>query len=97
MSLRDEANAVTIEVNAARDSWLILADTDYPGWTATIDGEPAYMYRANLAYRAVQLETGAHTVRFEYRPGWLLPGAFITAVAALGILVLFRAKSPTSD
>lgn len=97
VSLRDEANAVTIEVNAARDSWLILADTDYPGWTATIDGEPAYMYRANLAYRAVQLETGAHTVRFEYRPGWLLPGAFITAVAALGILVLFRAKSPTSD
>jgi hypothetical protein len=97
ITLRDEANAVTIDVNAARDSWLILADTDYPGWTATIDDEPAYIYRANLAFRALQVDAGMHTVRFEYRPGWLLPGAFVTALSALAILVLFRVKSPTSD
>jgi hypothetical protein len=97
VALRDDANAVIIDVNAARDAWLILADTDYPGWTATVDGNPAPIYGANLAFRAVQVEAGAHTLRFEYRPVWLLPGALITAVSLLVILVLFRAKSPTSD
>ena len=96
-ALRDEVNAVQIDVNAARDAWLILADTDYPGWTATVDGDSAPIYRANLAFRAVQVAAGAHTVRFEYRPGWLLEAAFLTAISALGILVLFRAKSPTSN
>jgi hypothetical protein len=90
--LNDEANRVTLEVNAPRYTWLVLADTDYPGWTATVDDKPVPIYRANLAFRAVQIPAGQHTVTFAYQARWLLPGAVITALALLGTLVLFRAQ-----
>ncbi|MDZ4765745.1 MAG: YfhO family protein [Chloroflexota bacterium] len=94
--LRDESNVVTVEVEAAYDSWLILADTDYPGWMVTVDGEPAPIYRANGAFRMVQVDAGSRVVRFEYQPAWLLPGVFISVISILGTLILFRVKSSTT-
>ena len=73
-----------------RDSWLVLADTDYPGWHASVDGVDTPIYRANLNFRAVQVDAGQHDVRFEYRPDWLLPGALVSAVSLLIALLLYR-------
>jgi uncharacterized membrane protein YfhO len=89
-SLTDDANAVTINIDAERGGWLVLADTDYPGWSATVDGVDAPIFRANLAFRAVQVDAGAHEVRFEYRPGWLLPGALVSLLALVVALLLYR-------
>jgi len=69
-----------------------LADSDYPGWAATVDDEPTPIYRANLAFRAVQVPAGVHTVEFTYRPWWMLAGAFVSVVSLLGILLMFRIK-----
>ena len=33
-----------------------------------MDGQPAVMERANLAFRAVYVPQGTHTVRWTYRP-----------------------------
>jgi uncharacterized membrane protein YfhO len=65
---------------------LVLADTSYPGWQATVDGRAVEVYRANYAYRAVLLEAGAHEVVFRYRPLSMLAGAWISAVASLSAL-----------
>jgi uncharacterized membrane protein YfhO len=90
------ANTVSIHVNAQRDAWLILADTDYPGWIATIDGEPTPIYRANLMFRAVQVSAGEHAVAFEYHPDWLVPGALVSTVSLILLLFLFRLKNVTT-
>ncbi len=90
--LTDSASRLVIELEANRDAWLIVADSDYPGWTAMVDSQPAYIYRANLAFRAVQVPAGVHTVEFAYRPWWTLAGAFVSAVSLLGILIIFRIK-----
>lgn len=92
---RITANEVTLTVDMKRDGWLILADTDYPGWQATVDGEPTPIYRANLMFRAVQVSRGEHTVRFEYRPGWLVPGALVSGASLIVLLLLFRLKNVT--
>ena len=89
-SLSDNGNLVTVHVDAAHDSWLILADTDYPGWHASVDGAETPIYRANLNFRAVQVDAGVHDVRFDYRPDWLLPGALVSAVSLLIALLLYR-------
>jgi hypothetical protein len=86
----DSGNTLTLKVDAARDSWLILADTDYPGWRALVDDAETPVYRANLNFRAVQVDAGSHEIRFEYRPGWLLPGALISVIALVAALLLYR-------
>ncbi|MBK8028848.1 MAG: YfhO family protein [Chloroflexi bacterium] len=90
VSVTDAVNTVTISVNAPRMGWLYLADTDYPGWKATLDGESVPIYRANLMFRAVQVDAGLHEVVFRYEPAWAAPALLITVVSLVILLFLFR-------
>src|SRR5439155_7716376 len=40
-----------LRVRTAADGLLVLADADYPGWTAEVDGIPAELRRANLLFQ----------------------------------------------
>jgi uncharacterized membrane protein YfhO len=54
-----------------------------PGWTATLDGQPATMYRANAIGRAVQVPPGEHTIQMHYRAPGLRGGIFISSATWL--------------
>ena len=90
-----EANRVILSVEMQQDGWLVLADTDYPGWEATVDGESTPMYRTNVMFRAVQVGAGEHTVQFDYSPAWLRAGVLVSGVSLLILLLLFRLKTVT--
>jgi uncharacterized membrane protein YfhO len=77
---------VAVEAVAPRGGWLLLADTWYPGWEATVDGHPAPVVRANVAHRAVRLSPGRHRVEFAFRPRSAIVGFALTA-AGLAILI----------
>jgi hypothetical protein len=86
---------VRLRVEAPRDCWLVLSDTWYPGWSATLDGNDVPIHRANVAGRAVRMPAGAHEVVFRYtarslRRGWLLAGFGIFLLGALPFLRRFR-------
>ncbi len=81
------ANRVTVSAALDGEGYLVLADTFYPGWTASVDGEKKPVYRANYVQRAVHLEPGKHTVEFIYSPRSFKIGAGIT-LAALGIVMV---------
>jgi hypothetical protein len=85
--LQDSPNCVTIRATADAPGYLVLADTWYPGWQATVDGEPAAMMRANHAFRAVQLEAGEHEIEMLYRPRLVLVGGVTTLIAL--VLLIF--------
>jgi hypothetical protein len=93
LSLRDTPNTVTIRAASDVDGYLVLADTWYPGWQATIDGQVAPIWRANVAFRAVVFPAGEHTVEFRYQPdsfGWGLGGSLASAALVAAGLVLAR-------
>ena len=87
-SFADHTDSVAVEVTTTGRSLLVVSDTWYPGWTATVDGAPRPIYRANYHFRGVFLEPGTHHVAFVYRPQRLALGAWICAlaVAACGAL-----------
>jgi hypothetical protein len=64
-----------------------------PGFTATIDGGPTKIFRANVGFSAIVVPKGYHEIRFEYRPYGLLVGAVCSLIALVVLLLLFYLSS----
>ncbi len=73
-------NVVVVEASAPAGGWLVLSDLWYPGWRATVDGEPTPLFRADYLFRALWLPPGEHIVRFEYRPASFYAGLVLSLV-----------------
>ena len=63
-----EPERVRIHVDTDGPAWLLLTDTYYPGWQATINGEEAPIYAADLLFRAVAVPPGSSIIEFSYQP-----------------------------
>jgi hypothetical protein len=75
-----------LAVNSKEPSVLVVSDVDYPGWEATVDGRPAPIRRADVAFRAVEVPAGAHRVEFTFRPSFARTG--------LAASILFAVLAP---
>ena len=85
ISLHDTPNTVKIRAASDSDGYLVLADTWYPGWRATIDGQVVDVLRANVAFRAIAFPAGEHLVEFRYEPASFRMGAW-TTIASIVIV-----------
>jgi len=88
-------NQVTIECEASKPGFLILTDSFYPGWEATVDGQPERIYRADHVFRAVFVPAGRHIVEFRFvQPvfWWGVAVAALTAAAILAVVVITRVR-----
>jgi hypothetical protein len=92
----DTPQRVRLAVTSSGPAALVLADTWYPGWVATVDGTVAPIYRANGAFRAVMVPAGASEVEFRYAPLSVRVGVVVSAGAALlavGLAIFAAARS----
>jgi hypothetical protein len=89
--VRYEDTRVEIRTETDGRRLLVLSDVNYPGWTATIDGEPAPILLANYAFRAVSVPAGTHTVVFRYRPTSVWYGALLSAFSC-GVVTLLLSR-----
>ena len=84
-----------LEVKTNGPGVLVVTDTDYPGWEATIDGKPAPILRANGAFRAVEVPAGTHRVEFDFHPSFARSGLLVTLLfVALIPLAAWRWRKP---
>ena len=63
-----EPNQLTYEVNSGKGGVVVFSEVYYPGWTATIDGEPAELGRVNYILRALNVKPGKHEVVLSFFP-----------------------------
>jgi len=87
--IEDLPERVVIEADATTPAYLILSDTFDPGWSATLDGLPVPIRPAYVAFRAVFLSAGKHTVVFTYRPAGFELGLGLSGCGILLVLVLW--------
>ena len=73
------------------DSRYVFVSVPYSaGWSATMDGKPVEIQRANVGFMAVEADGGRHEIRFSYRTpgldaGLLCSGAALASLAAFEI------------
>ena len=84
--VRDDPERVEVEVESPCAGYLLLADTQVPNWTATLDGRAAEIRPANYAMRAVRIPAGQHSVVFRYDT-WTLPAGL--SLSGIGLLLAF--------
>src|SRR6185503_9612720 len=88
--LLDEERLVEVEATRQGRALLVLADSFFPGWEATVDGTPAAILPTNHLFRGVPVSAGRHRIRFAYHSRAIEVGAAtslgaIVAIAALAL------------
>jgi hypothetical protein len=86
VSLTD--NAMAVRTASTTPVFLVTSDVYYPGWHATIDDQPAKLYRADYAFRGVAVPAGQHLVKFKYRPSRFYLGAGVSLTSLLILCAL---------
>jgi hypothetical protein len=71
------------EISANSRAILVIAQSYYHCWKATVDGRAAALFRANYAYQAVEVPPGRHEVRLVYRDRLFWLGLAISLAALL--------------
>ena len=85
-------NRLTINLEADGPGWLLLSDTYFPGWQATIDQQPTKIWRADYLFRAVHVPAGAHTIQFDFQPISVRAGFGLFGLGALILLGYWMAE-----
>lgn len=83
--VRYEPDEVEVNAVSPAPALLVLFDSYYPGWKATVNAAPAPILRADYNFRAVPVPAGTSRVLFEFKP-WSFRLGLMLAAAALAVL-----------
>ncbi len=93
VTILDEGpSMLRVQVDAPEDGWLLVADTDYPGWQASVVDasgarQKAIIYPADYVFRGVQVAAGQTILEMHYRPVVFTVGALLSLFAWLFVII----------
>ena len=63
-----EPNELTYDISSTKGGIVVFSEIYYPGWTATVDGEPVTVGRVDYVLRAINVKAGKHKVVLTFKP-----------------------------
>jgi hypothetical protein len=81
-------NHVSLTAGVPQEGFLLLNEVYYPGWEATVDGQPAEILRASGIFRSLFLPPGNHHIEFRFRPQYFTWGVGISLLTLACCLAL---------
>ena len=87
---------IRIAAHSDGHGYLVLTDLFHPGWKATVDGQPSPIIPANLAFRAVPLSPGDHSIVFRFTVPGSQVAAVVSAISWLAVLVMLAVGRASS-
>ncbi len=97
-------NVIELETSIEAPGWLVLSEIWYPGWQATVNGQPQPVAVVDGLLRGVYLpQPGSYAITVDYRPasvGWgqrlSLAGVVLVLALAAGWGIVQKKRSPQS-
>lgn len=83
----ERATLYRIRLDAPNAGWFFLADANYPGWQARIDGERTRVYSAQVLGKAVWIPEGEHQLVLEFVPGAFRYGLGVSLMTLMALLL----------
>ncbi len=78
-----EQDRMKLTADSAGRGLLVLSETYFPGWKATVNGRPARILKVDGGLRGIPVSGGANTVELRYSPLYMTLGFPITCLALL--------------
>lgn len=92
--LEAKSTYTKLQVNSSANEILVVNESFYPGWIASIDGKKTDILPANINSRAIVIPGGNHIVEFFYKSKTITNSALISFVSlAFVALALIKAKN----
>ena len=89
----ETANTATIDIDVPAPEFLEISVTPHRYWRAAIDGAPAKLEVANIAFQRIAVPAGRHTVVMRYDNPVIRWSAWISAISLLAaIIAAFRRR-----
>lgn len=92
----EQPSSADLDVVSHGDGFLNISVTFHKYWHATIDGRPARLIPANLAYQGLYVPAGPHRVHLEYRNPMIGFGAVMSGIALLVVAAFGFFPRPSS-
>jgi hypothetical protein len=88
---------IEADVYATQPTYLVIAQSYYPCWCATVNNTNAKIYLANAAFQAIKLPPGNSHVSLQYQDVQLKTGKILTILSLLITLSLLFPTKPTHE
>ena len=84
-------NQLHYNVESNKGGVLVFSEVYYPGWTATVDGQPIELGRVNYLLRALAIKPGKHEVVLSFFPKSIDRTETIAYISYAALLLLIAA------
>lgn len=92
--IKNDNDLVTYQSNAATNGFAVFSEIFYDrGWKAYIDGKESPIIRTNYVLRGLNVPSGNHQIRFEFKPASYYTGERVAQIASILIYVLLIAAA----
>ncbi|MDD9942646.1 MAG: YfhO family protein [Myxococcales bacterium] len=79
---------VQVDNRGHRTRYLVVLDADYPGWQASIDGQPTRLHRTNDGFKGLVVPAGDHQIVLSFRSTYLRGALWLAGVTLLALVAL---------
>ncbi len=89
-----DPNHLRIKTNFLRRKFLVFNDSYYSGWMVLVNGKKQPLYRTNIAFKGVWVDSGNQDVEFRFGTAgqfifhWGLMGLFVLLAGYIGYLFI---------
>jgi hypothetical protein len=81
-------SSLALDANMACQGMVIVSETFFPGWEATVDSHRVPIYEIDGALRGLVVAgAGVHRIEMRYRPASVLAGGIMTLAGLLGAII----------